>query len=323
MGLEAYLCRRRRGDQAEDEVGAEPPDAAGRRRDRLQEPRQTQLGRLPRGPRARQGERRPGAARSLLGGCDRADRLPRVAVLPPPRRGPSRRRPRTRRRPDRDLRRRQRLLRAAGERDPEQDKANEGIERVAREPRPAARRHRRRPLPAPRGLPQPCRPALRADEVDPRGAEAQLRDQRVLPEDRRGDARVVRALAGGDPEHARDRRSLQRRDQARRAAVAALPDAGRLGARGAAAPRRLRRSAPPLRRPGARRRGRAARVRARRHRGDGLSVLLPDRLGLRPLREGERDRGRPRRGSAARSSPTASASPISTRSRTTSSSSAS
>ena len=38
---------------------------------------------------------------------------------------------------------------------------------------------------------------------------------------------------------------------------------------------------------------RAARVRARRDRGDGLPVLLPDRLGLRPLREGERRRGRP------------------------------
>ncbi len=38
---------------------------------------------------------------------------------------------------------------------------------------------------------------------------------------------------------------------------------------------------------------RAARVRARGDRGDGLLLLLPDRLGLRPLREGERDRGGP------------------------------
>ena len=50
----------------------------------------------------------------------------------------------------------------------------------------------------------------------------------------------------------------------------------------------------PLRRPAARGGARAARVRARRDRGDGLRVLLPDRLGLRPLREGERDRGRAR-----------------------------
>ena len=109
-----------------------------------------------------------------------------------------------------DLRRRTSTS-TAGERDPRAGQGQRGDRAGRARARPAARRHRRRPLPAPRGLPQPCRPALRADEVDPRGAEAQLRDQRVLPEDRRGDARVVRALAGGDPEHARDRRSLQRR----------------------------------------------------------------------------------------------------------------
>ena len=71
--------------------------------------------------------------------------------------------------------------------------------------------------------------------------------------------------------------------------------------------------------------GRAARVRARRDRGDGLLLLLPDRLGLRPLREGER-RSRSARAAArppARSSPTASTSPTSTRSPTTCCSSAS
>ena len=51
--------------------------------------------------------------------------------------------------------------------------------------------------------------------------------------------------------------------------------------------------APPLRRPGPGRGARAARVRARRDRRDGLRVLLPDRLGLRQVREGERHRGRP------------------------------
>ena len=50
----------------------------------------------------------------------------------------------------------------------------------------------------------------------------------------------------------------------------------------------------PLRRPAAGRGGRAARVRARGDRGDGLLLLLPDRLGLRQLREAERDRRRPR-----------------------------
>ncbi len=46
--------------------------------------------------------------------------------------------------------------------------------------------------------------------------------------------------------------------------------------------------------PVSRRGGRAARVRARRDREHGLPVLLPDRLGLRPLRQGQRHRGRPR-----------------------------
>ena len=60
-----------------------------------------------------------------------------------------------------------------------------------------------------------------------------------------------------------------------------------------AAPDRRRGPARPLRRPAARRGGRAARLRARRDRGDGLLLLLPDRLGLRHLGQAERRRGRP------------------------------
>ena len=54
-----------------------------------------------------------------------------------------------------------------------------------------------------------------------------------------------------------------------------------------------------------------------RDRPDGLQRLLPDRLGLRALRQGERDRGRSRAAARrrARSSPTAWRSPTSTRSR--------
>ena len=44
-----------------------------------------------------------------------------------------------------------------------------------------------------------------------------------------GDGGGVRAVAGGDPEHARDRRALQRRDRARPPADPALPDARRQG----------------------------------------------------------------------------------------------
>ena len=60
------------------------------------------------------------------------------------------------------------------------------------------------------------------------------------------------------------------------------------------APRaRDRGAAAPLRRPDPGRGAGAARVRARRDRRDGLRVLLPDRLGLRQVREGERDRRGP------------------------------
>ena len=73
---------------------------------------------------------------------------------------------------------------------------------------PAAGRHRRRPLPAARGLRQPRGAALRADQVDPGGAEDELRHQRVLPEELRGNGRVLRRVARGGAEHDRDRRAL-------------------------------------------------------------------------------------------------------------------
>ena len=82
-------------------------------------------------------------------------------------------------------------------------------------------------------------------------------------------------------------------DRARRPAHPALRDAGRPG--GARLPARARRgrAAPALRRPDPGRRPRARRDGARRDRPDGLQRLLPDRLGLRRLREVQRDRGRP------------------------------
>ena len=52
--------------------------------------------------------------------------------------------------------------------------------------------------------------------------------------------------------------------------------------------------APALRRPGARGGAGARGVRARGDRPDGLQRLLPDRVGLRQVRQGERDRGRTR-----------------------------
>ena len=90
------------------------------------------------------------------------------------------------------------------------------------------------------------------------------------------------------------------------------------------APRR-RGAAPPLRRSDPGRGPEAGRVRARRDRPDGLQRLLPDRLGLRQVRQGHRDRRRVRAAARrpARSSPTACRSPTSIRCATTCCSSAS
>ncbi len=97
------------------------------------------------------------------------------------------------------------------------------------------------------------------------------------------------------PDLARDRRALRHRAGARQhdAADVSRP-------RTAPAPTAYLRqlteagTARALRRPAARRRGRAARDRAARDRGHGLRVVLPDRVGLRQVREGQRHRGRPR-----------------------------
>ena len=88
----------------------------------------------------------------------------------------------------------------------------------------AARGHRRRPLPAARGPLQPRGAPLRPDEVDDRAAEADLRQQRVLPQEPAGDGGVLLGLARGGADDARGRRTLQRRNGARSPAPAALPD---------------------------------------------------------------------------------------------------
>ncbi len=285
--------RRSQDDQGAAPLRAQPPDAAGRKRPRLLQPGQAHLGRLPRGLLARQGERRHGAALAALRGRDRPHRLPAVALLPAPGRRARRRRPRPPRRPDPGLRPRPGLLRGAEERDRRAGQGQRGDRPLRPRAGPAAGRHRRRPLPAARGLRQPRGAALRADEVDPGSAEDELRHERVLHQELGGNDRVLRRVAGGGPDLAGDRRALLARDRARQPAAAALPDRGRRGAGGDAAPDRRRGAARPLRRPRPGRGGRADGVRARRDRGDGLLLLLPDRLGLRPLREGERRRRRP------------------------------
>ena len=113
------------------------------------------------------------AARALLGRRHRPHRLPPVALLPPPRR----RHRRPRRAPTPTT-----LIQVFGADDvyfevqkngvAEQDKANEGIVRIARELGRPLVGDRRRALPRPRGLRQPQRAALRADQEHARRAEA-------------------------------------------------------------------------------------------------------------------------------------------------------
>ena len=91
----------------------------------------------------------------------------------------------------------------------EQAKANEGIVRSRPRARTSAGRHRGRPLPAPGGLLEPRGAALRADQVHPRAAEADLRHQRVLPQEPDGDGIGVRRVAGGGANDARDRRRCE------------------------------------------------------------------------------------------------------------------
>ena len=75
------------------------------------------------------------------------------------------------------------LLRGPEERDRRPGQGQRGDRPLRPRARPAAGRHRRRPLPAARGLRQPRGAALRADEVDPGSAEDELRHERVLPQE--------------------------------------------------------------------------------------------------------------------------------------------
>ena len=156
--------------------------------------------------------------------------------------------------------------------------------------------HRRRALPAPRGLSPPRRAAVRADQVDAEPAQDHAStptSSTCAPAEEMADR--VRGVAGGDRLDARDRRALRRRDRARPPADPALPDARRDGARATTCAALVdeglrRRYGDPI--PAEARRAR--RVRAGRDRPDGLQRLLPDRLGLRQVRQGRGHRRRAR-----------------------------
>ena len=157
---------------------------------------------------------------------DRLHERPGVAAAA---RGQRRRGARRDRAPDRAVRPRQRLRRAAGRRHRRAARARPQA-RPARPPgRPEDGGHQRRPLPATRRRPRPGRPGLHPDAVPVRRAQgaAAHEHRRVLPEERRRDARAVRRLPRGLRRDPRDRRALQRRDPVRPHPPAALPGARR------------------------------------------------------------------------------------------------
>ena len=192
LGCEIYLV----DDHTNRSAGArraQPPHAAGGLGRRLPQPGQALLGGLPRGPAPRQAEPRHGPARRARRGHHRPHGLPGLALLPAPGRRSRRRGARPRRRPDERLRGRQRLLRGPEERHRRPGEGQRGDRAHRARGRAPDRGHRRRALPAPRGLPPPHGAAVRADEVHARGAEDDLRHERVLPALERGDGRGLRA----------------------------------------------------------------------------------------------------------------------------------
>ncbi len=281
--------RHRRPARADEGDGA--PHPAGRDDGRLRQPDQALLARLPGGlllPAAR----RLGAPLAVRAGPDRALRLPVGAGLEGDLGGPDGRRRDGARPAGADLRPRQHLRRAPerGARDPAV-----GVQlaaRARREARPAARRDGRRALPRRhRRLPArgaPLHPVGRlAEEPEP----LEVRRQRVLLQDARGDGARLPRARGRDAAHARDRRPLQRRDPARPDPAAAVPDAGR--PRRLRLPRRAVREGPrEALRPRHLRADRAPPVRAQDGARDGLPRLLPDRRRLHRVREGQRRLGR-------------------------------
>ena len=110
---------------------------------------------------------------------------------------------------------------------------------------------------------------------------------------RRDDRRRSRSGPSRSPPRSRSPSAATIEHRARQDADPALRDAGRRARGGLPAPAGPRGAAPALRRPSAGRGRRAARDGAGRDREDGLLGLLPDRLGLRQVRQGQRHRGRP------------------------------
>ena len=203
LGLEAYLADDRR-EREKVRYERNHLTLLARRRRRLPEPDQALLARLPGGLPPRAGKRRPGAAGAPLGGGDRALGLPPVPFLPADHPGARAGGARPRRRAAGRLRRGERLLRGAEQQDPRAGPRQRGHRADRARAGPAAGRDGGRPLPAPRGLLDPRRAAVRPDEVDARPAEAALRHERVLFEGRRPRWRR-RSASGRRPSRPRSR----------------------------------------------------------------------------------------------------------------------
>ena len=318
--------RRRRPPRAEE--GLRAPDAARRDERGLREPDQALLARLPRGLLL-QAARRLGAARAARERAGRALRLPLRAASARRSRRTAPADARGRARPARpDLRARLDLRR-----DPERGPRRPGSGSTRSSPKLAEEA----------GLPLVATGDVHyLRHEDARAHEAllciqsgdslknpnhwKLRHRPVLLQDAGGDGA---RLPG--PTRRRCARTLEIAERCnvddrarRRSCCPSFPVPGR--PRRVRVPRRALREGPAeALRPGDARAPGAARVRAEDDPRDGLRRLLPDRLGLHPLREAER-RSRSARAAArrpARSPPTASRSPTSTRSATACSSSAS
>ncbi len=155
---------------------------------------------------------------------------------------------------------------------------------------PAAGRHQRRALPDARGRPGARHPALHQHRQDRRRPEPDaVRDRPVLrPQSPRRCTRRCRARRRPWPLSARDRRA--RRAELREPQPGQAPASPRSSLPGEKTPEDYLRELceegmrDAVRRRPAARGVRAARARAGHHQPDGVRVVLPDRLGLRPLR---------------------------------------
>ena len=262
--------------------------------DRVQEPAQAGQPRVPRGLLL-QAAHRLRAAR----GARRGHHLPVGVPHRPPVAGHGARShgggPRRDRAAHRHLRARGRVHRGAADRHRRTGPRHAPPGRTRGRTRPAAGGHQRRALPQRRRRPGPRRPALHPDRRAPERREAHaLLDRGVLLQERSPDARGVPRLPRGRRQHRGVGRALRRHHRAGRHAAAQLPGAAGLR-------RRSGLPAPPVRQgsdPPVRRRARPGGAgthgdRTRHHRADGVPALLPHRVGLRRLRQGQRHRRRP------------------------------